>query len=118
MNRVEITILTRGKQSRRRGLNSPLKQGVSETVQYFVDFTNWGASSALPVSTPVVTVLDQDDTDVTATIFSADDATVVTSVEVEFTLSALVVNNRYRVFIKGTIDSLVGECWTYLDGEL
>jgi hypothetical protein len=117
MNRVEISLLTRGKQARRRALNSPLKQGINETVKYYVDFTPWGASAALPVSTPIITVLDQDDTDVTSTIFSADDATVVSSVEVEFTLSALVINNRYRVFVKGTINSLVGECYTVLTAE-
>ena len=117
MNRVEIKLLERGVRTRRRALNSPLKQGQSETVSYFVDFTPWGASQSLPVSTPVVLVLDQDLTDVTATVFSADDAAIIDNVEVQFTLSAFTIGDKYRVFIKGTIDSLIGECWTYIDGE-
>ena len=198
MNRVEIKLLERGVRSRRRALNSPLRQGVDELVQYFVDFTPWGASVSLPVSVPVVTVLNQDDEDVThggqvATIAVTDggtayevndiltitdsgssgdatikvltinggiiltaelvdvgydytagvkattghttDATftitvaatklvvratveVVSSVEIQFNLTNFELKNRYRVYIKGTINSLVGECWTYIDGEL
>lgn len=118
MNRVEIKLEERGEYTRRRALNSPLKQGSSETVKYFANFDVWGASESLPVSTPVITVLDQDNQDVTTTIFSADDATVVSSTEVEFTLSSMTAGDRYRVFIKGTINSLVGEAWTFIDGEL
>ena len=198
MNRVEIKLLERGAMSRRRALNSPLKQGEAETVMYFADFTPWGASSSYPVGTPVITVLDQDDEDVThgnqvATAVIADggtsyevgdiltitdpassgdatvkvltvnagviltielvdvgydysagtrdttghtaDATVlitvtptkmvvklstavVSDVEIQFTLTNFVVGDRFRVFVKGTINSLVGECWTFIDGEL
>jgi hypothetical protein len=117
MNRVEILLLERGERVRRRALNSPLSQGKNETVKYFVNFDVWGATAALPVSSPVVTVLDQDNSDVTATIFSADDATVVDDTEVEFTLSAITTGDKYRVFIKGTINSLIGEAWTYIHGE-
>ena len=199
MNRVKIDIMERGVRSRRQAMNSPLKQGVSETVQYYVDFTGWGASEATPVSSPVIKILDQDDEDVThdgliatavvadggtayavndvltvtevgssgdgtltvltvaagviltaevttegfdytagvkATTGHTEDATftitvsddsnlvvassiaVVSSVEVEFSLTNFVLKNRYRVFVKGTINSLVGECWTLIDGEL
>jgi hypothetical protein len=199
MNRVEIKLLERGDFSRRRALNSPLKQGASETVQYYVDFTPWGASDTYPVSLPVLKVLNQDNSDVThdglvltavvadggtnyevgdiltitdtgssgdatltvltvdsgviltaaittagfdytagvkATTGHTEDATftitvsssdqlvdrnsisVVGDVEVQFTLSNFVAGDRYRVFIKGTINSLVGECWSYIDGEL
>jgi hypothetical protein len=118
MNRVEIVLLERGERTRRRALNSPLKQGSAETVKYFVDFTPWGASESFPVSSPVITVLDQDGENVTSTIYSAADAAVIASVEIEFTLSAMTAGDKYRVFIRGTINSLVGECWTFIDGEL
>ena len=118
MNRVKIDLMERGTRTRRLAVNSPLKQGVSETVKYYVDFTLWGASSSLPVSSPVIKILDQDDVDKTSVIYSAADVAVVSSVEVEFTLSAMVLKNRYRVFVKGTINSLIGECWCTIDGEL
>ena len=118
MNRTQAILLERGTVVRRRALNSPLKQGSAETVRYVVDFTPWGASDSYPVSTPVVTVLDQDDASATSTVFSADDATVISNVEGEFTLSAVTAGDRYRVFVKGTIDGLIGQCWVYVDGEL
>ena len=198
MNRVEIRVAERGTRTRRRALNSPLRQGVAETVRYFVNLTPWGASVSYPVSTPVITILDQDSEDVThggqvvtavitdggtsyevndiLTITdsgSSGDATVkvltvnagviltielvdvgydytagvknttghtadatvtitvadakiqvratgsiVSSVEIQFDLANFVSGNRYRVYIKGTINSLVGECWLYIDGEL
>ena len=196
MNRVEIKLLERGAISRRRALNSPLAQGAAEIVQYFADFTPWGASDSYPVSAEILTVLNEDLTHggiiatvviadggtgysvddvlvitdsgssgdgtaivtaetggvidtvelgepgfdytagVKATVQGNDDATVtitvsaddkivvrnsisiVSNVEVQFTLNNFVVDDRYRVFIKGTINSLVGECWTYIDGKL
>ena len=117
MNRVEIVLLERGERTRRRALNSPLGQGSAETVKYFVDFQPWGASDSLPVSSPVVTILDQDNVDVTGTLCSGGGA-VVSDYEIEFTVTAVSTGDRYRVFVKGTIDSLIGECWTFLDGEL
>lgn len=47
-----------------------------------------------------------------------DTIAVVSSVEVEFSLANFVLSNRYRVFVQGTIDSLIGECWVAIDGEL
>jgi hypothetical protein len=117
MNRVEIILLERGERTRRRALNSPLKQGSSETVKYFVNFEPWGASDSLPCSSPVITVLDEDDTDVTATLCSGG-GSVVDNYEVEFTVTSVAAQKKYRVFVKATINSLIGECWTYLDGEL
>ena len=117
MNRVEIRLLERGERTRRRALNSPLGHGSSETVKYFVDFQPWGASDSLPVSSPVIKILDQDDEDVTSTL-CVGGGTVVSDYEVEFTITSISAGDRYRVFVKGTIDSLVGECWTFLDGEL
>jgi hypothetical protein len=117
MNRVEIIILERGERVRRRALNSPLHHGSGETVKYFVDFQPWGASASLPCSSPVITILDNDDTDVTSTLCAAGGA-VVSDYEVEFTITAVSAAVKYRVFIKSTIDSLVGECWTFLIGEL
>jgi hypothetical protein len=198
MNRVEILLLERGERSRRLALNSPLRQGSGELVKYFVDFTPWGATAALPVSTPVVKVLDKDGTDVTygghvATAVIADggtlyevgdiltitesgssgdatvtvaavDAGVITSVtltdvgynytagtkattghtadatvtitvtaaelivkasavvvdstEIEFVMTNVAQYGRYVVFIKGTINSLVGEAMCVIYGEL
>jgi hypothetical protein len=115
MNRVEIQLLERGERTRRRALNSPLEQGSGETVKYFVDFAPWGAGATYPVSSGTVTILDQDNTDVTATL-SAGGASEVGDTEVEFTITAVTAGDRYRVFVKGTINSLIGECWTYLDG--
>jgi hypothetical protein len=43
---------------------------------------------------------------------------VVSSYEVEFTITSVSAQKRYRCFIKTTINSLVGECWTFIDGEL
>lgn len=199
MNRVKIDIMERGDRSRRQAKNSPLKQGVSEIVKYYVDFSVWGAAEATPVSLPAVKILNQDGEDVshdglvvtavvadggtsyvvgdvltitdagssgdatltvltvnagviltvaittagfdytagvkattghtedaTFTITVSDDSNLVTRdsiavvsyVEVEFVLTNFVLSNRYRVFVKGTIDSEIGECWTYIDGEL
>ena len=117
MNRVEIKLLERGERVRRRALNSPLAQGSAETVKYFVDFQPWGASDSLPVSSPAVKILDQDDGDVTATLCSAGGA-VVSDYEVEFTITAVTAGDKYRVFVKGTVDSLIEECWTFVEGEL
>ena len=117
MNRIEIKLLTRGKRVRRRALNSPLRQGSAETLKYFVDFQPWGASVALPASTPVILILDEDDNDVTSTL-NAGGGAVVSSYEVEFTITAVSPDKRYRVFMKATVDSLIAECWTFLDGEL
>ena len=117
MNRVEIRLLTRGERVRRRALNSPLTQGSVETIKFFVDFQPWGASDSLPASSPVVLILDEDDTDVTSTLCSGGGA-VVSDYEVEFTVTAVSAGKRYRVFVKATVDSLVGQCWTFLDGEV
>lgn len=117
MNRVEIVLLERGERTRRLALNSPLKQGSNETVKYFVDFQPWGASASLPCSSPVITVLDEDDNDVTATV-CAGGGSVVTDYEVEFSITSLSAQKAYRVFIRATINSLIGECWTKLFGEL
>lgn len=117
MNRVEIKLLERGERTRRRALNSPLRQGSSETVKYFVDFRPWGASDSLPCSSPGITILDEDDTDVTSTLCAAGGA-VVSNYEVEFTITAVSAQKRYRCFVKATINSLIGECWTFIDGEL
>ena len=87
-------------------------------MKYYVDFSGWGASSTYPVSTPVVIVLlNKDGSDVTATIFSADDAGVASNVEVEFTLSAFANYKSYRIFVKGTINSLIGEMYCDIQGE-
>lgn len=117
MNRVEIKLLTRGERVRRRALNSPLGQGSVETIKYFVDFQPWGASDSLPASSPVVLILDNNDVDVTATLCSGG-GTVVSNYEVEFTCTGLTAGDRYRVFVKATVNSLIGQCWTFLDGEL
>lgn len=117
MNRIEIRILTRGARVRRRALNSPLRQGSAETLDYFVDFRPWGASIALPASTPVIKITDEDDVDVTATLCSGGGA-IVSSYEVQFAITAVGASKRYRIFVKATVDSLIGECWTFLDGEL
>lgn len=117
MNRVEIKLLERGERTRRRALNSPLRHGSSETLKYFVDFQPWGATIALPCATPVVKILDEDDTDVTSTLCSGGGA-VVSDYEVEFTITAVTAQKAYRVFVKTTINSLIGECWTKLIGEL
>ena len=204
MNRVEIVLLTRETVSRRRALNSPLRQGSAELVQYFADFTPWGATSSLPVTSPVLKVLDQDGVDVTygghvtqvsvnaaGSGYSVDDvltlvesgssgdctakvltvggsgevetfysstpttpgynytvgskettggggsgctilistvtdaelvvkasAVVANDTQIQFNLTNVVAGDRYRVFIKGTVNSLIEECWLYLDGEL
>jgi hypothetical protein len=117
MNRVEIKLLERGERTRRRALNSPLGHGSGETVKYFVDFRPWGASTTYPCSSPVITILDENDDDVTATL-CAGGGSVVSSYEVEFTVTSVSAQKRYRCFVKATINSLVGECWTYIDGEL
>ena len=117
MNRVEIKLLTRGERTRRRALNSPLGQGSRETQKYFVDLQPWGASDSEVITSPVILILDQDDNDVTATLCSGGGA-VVSDYEIEFTITAVTAGDRYRVFIKGTVDSLIGECWTFLDGEV
>lgn len=98
-------------------MNSPLKHGSAETIKYFVDFQPWGASDALPCSSPVVTILDEDDTDVTSTLCSGG-GSVVSNYEVEFTITSVSAQKRYRCFVKATINSLIGECWTFIDGEL
>jgi hypothetical protein len=117
MNRVEILLLERGERTRRRALNSPLVHGASETVKYFVDFQPWGASVALPCSSPVIKILDEDDTDVTSTL-CAGGGSVVSDYEVEFTITSVSAQKAYRVFVKATINSLIGECWTFVHGEL
>lgn len=120
MNRVEIKLLERTKVSRRRALNSPLKQGTEETVQYFADFAPWGANVSFAVISPVVTVLNQDDIDVTEGAYDVWQAasTSVVNTEIQFTLENFIAGDRYRVFIKCTIRGHVQECWTYIDGEL
>ena len=201
MNRIEIQLLSRGVVSRRRALNSPLRQGSAELVQYYADFTPWGASTSYPMTAPVLKVLDQDGTDVTygghvsvvtaapvdgGTGYSVDDiltlteagssgdatvtvltvsagviltveltdvgynyttgtkattggnndatiaittvtdaelvvkasVSVVNSIELQFNLTNVVAGDRFRVFMKGTVNSLVEEAWIYIDGEL
>lgn len=117
MNRVLIKLLERDERVRRRALNSPLSQGSGETIKYYVDFQPWGASNSLPCTTPVVKILDEDDVDVTSTLCASGGA-VVNDYEVEFTVTAVSAQKRYRCFVKTTINSLVGECWTFIDGEL
>lgn len=115
-NRVELKLRERGDVVRREATNSPLKIGSGETIDFFVDFTDWGASSSLPVTTPVVTILDRKGTDVTSTLCSGG-GSVVTDTEVQFTITGATQYQRYRVFVKGTVDSDIIECWTYLDCE-
>jgi hypothetical protein len=119
MNRVKLLLTPRGEDgiSRREATNSPLAQGTAETIKYYVDFTDWGASSSAPCTTPVVTVLlSKDDTDKTSTIHSADDATVVSDVEVEFTLSAFGRYQAYMVYVKTTIGSEIVEAFCQMEG--
>jgi hypothetical protein len=87
------------------------------TNTFFVDFTLWGASSAAAITSPTVTILDQDDNDVSATL-NAGGASVVDSVQAQFDITSVTQYDRYRVFVKVTIDSDVVECWCYLDGDL
>lgn len=116
MNRTEIQLLDRGGQVRRQAINSPLKQGTNEDLLHFVDLEPWGASDSLVPSVPVILVLDQDDVDVTATV-APDAATIVNDTEVQWRVKSTVVGDRYRVYVKATIDTRIGECWYYLDGE-
>jgi hypothetical protein len=117
MNRVQIKLRERIEQSARRATNSPLKQGSSETVTYYVDFSEWGASATYAVTSPVVTILDSNDDDVTSTL-SAGGGSVVSDVEVQFDITSVTAGERYRVFVKGTSNSRIQECWCYIDGEL
>ena len=116
MNRIEIRLLSRGQRVRRRALNSPLRQGSAETLTYYVDFRPWGATEALPASTPVITILDEDDNDVTSTL-NAGGGSIISNYEVQFDLTAVSAGKRYRVFVKATVDSDIAEAWTFLDGE-
>jgi hypothetical protein len=117
MDRVKVKLRSRQEQTIRKAANSPLKQGSNETVTYYVDFAEWGASVDNIVSSPVVTILDDDDTDVTSTLCAAG-GSVVASVEVEFTITEVVVGAYYRVFVRGTSNSRIEECWFHLQGEL
>lgn len=120
MNRVQLKLLDRGSDGevQREATNSPLSQGTAETIKYYVDFTGWGASSDNNPGTLVVTVLlDKDDSDVTSTIFAADDAAVVSDVEVEFTLTAFSRYKTYRVYVKATIGSEIGEMFCVIRGK-
>lgn len=116
MDRVEVKLVPRAKRTSRQATNSPLKQGSSETVTYYVDLATWGASAAEAVTSPVITILDQDDGDVTATLCAGGGA-VVGDTEIQFDLTAVSAGDRYRVYIKGTSNSRIMECWTWVDGE-
>lgn len=116
MDRVQIKLRSRADQSVRQATNSPLKQGSSETVTYYVDFASWGASATYPVTSPVVTILDQDSTDVTSTLCSGG-GSVVDDTEVQFDVTSVTAGDRYRMFVKGTSNSRTQECWCYLQGE-
>ena len=116
MDRVKVKLRSRTEQTARQALNSPLKQGSSETVTYYVDFQDWGATDALPVTSPVITILNNNDTDVTSTL-CAGGGSVVSNTEVQFNITAVTAGDRYRVFVKGTSNSRIQECWFFLDGE-
>lgn len=116
MDRVQVKLRSRAEQSARQATNSPLKQGSSETVTYYADFAEWGATTGNPVTSPVITILDNEDTDVTSTL-CAGGGSVVASTEVQFDITSVTAGDRYRVFIKGTSNSRVQEAWFYLDGE-
>lgn len=117
MNKVEIILMERGERTRRRALNSPLSQGSGETVMYSVDYQPWGADDEAAMTAPVVKILDQDDVDVTSTLCSGG-GSVVYSYKIEFVITSVSAGARYRVFVKGTHESQIMECWTFLDGQL
>ncbi len=64
--------------------------------------------------------------DATITIATVTDAelivkasvTVVGDTQIQFDATNFVTGDRYRFYIKGTVDSLIGEAWIYVDGEL
>lgn len=119
MNRVKLILEPRGEDGvvKREVLNSPLEQGTGETVKYYVDFADWGASESNPCTSPTVTVLlNRDESDVTTTIHAADDATVVSNTEVEFTLAAFSRYKTYTVYVKATSNSLIEECYVQIRG--
>ena len=124
MNRVQLKLEPRGTGGvvKREALNSPLQQGTGETVKYYMDFSGWGASSdtAICASDPapdVTVLLAKDDTDLTSTIHTADDATVVSSVELEFTLTAMVRHKSYIVYVKIGIGDEVAEAFAVIRSQ-
>lgn len=117
-NRLEIKLRPRGDFTRREATNSPLKLGTGETVTAFVDFTDWGASASSPISSPVLTILDQDDNDVSATVSTGiGGAQIVNSVQYEFPLGNGTQYDRYRVFIQVALGGNTVEPWCYVDVE-
>lgn len=113
--RVQLELRPRSQGVRREITNNPLRQGTAETVTYYADFTDWGASASAAVTSPVVLILDHRDVDKTSTLCSGG-GSVVNNVEIEFVITSVTQYERYRIFVKGTIDGDIVECWAYLDG--
>ena len=111
---IELTLPSSPLQ--REILESPIVQGANETKQYYIDFVTWGASDAAPVTTPDVTVYDQDDVDVTTTVCSAG-GSVVSDTLVYFILTALVAGNEYKVLVEGVYSSQTYETYFTVEGE-
>lgn len=114
--RVELILRNRDVASGREVANSPQTQGINETVVFFADFSTWGATDSSPCTSPVITCLDEDDTDVTSTLCTGG-GTVVANVQVQFTITGVTAGKHYRIFVKATIDSSIFETMLRLDGE-
>ncbi len=72
------------------------------------------------------TTLGGSNNDCTITISTVTDAelvvkasaTVANDTQIQFNLTNVIAGDRFRVFIKGTVNSLIEEAWVYIDGEL
>jgi hypothetical protein len=91
---------------------SPLVQGVDESIAYALTTTPWGSSP----SSPVVTIKDEAGADVTAT-HTTGSASAGGDIVTTPVIHSLVNAINYRLEIRFTIGSNVFEAFTELYGQ-
>ena len=100
----------------RQVLESPLEQGVDETIAYQLTTTPWG-SSPTSISCKVFDVTDGTRTDVTATVMPTNSPAAVGDVITLSPLKLLTDGKVYRVEVKFTSNGNVFESYCIINAR-
>ena len=102
---------------RREIVESPMPQGVNESIVYTLTTTPWG-SSPTSVTVTVYNTTNGAFTDVTTTVMPTNSPSVSGNVITLSPLRSLTVNNEYRVQIRFTSSGNIFEPYAKVNAEL
>ena len=105
------------KQDDREIIESILYQGPDESIAYRLDTTNWGGSASTPPSSPVVTLWDEDGSNVSSTKMTGSPSIVSDYYVQTPVIHSLVNNDPYYLVIQFTISGNDFVAWSKMKGQ-